>query len=595
MSMIESALGLAKRGLHVFALRPREKVPATEHGCKDASVEVETVRAMWRDPACNVGIATGYASDVFVLDVDGEDGARSFEVLQDQNGQLPRTPEAITARGRHVYFRYPGAEVEIRNSAKKVAPGIDIRTDGGYVVAPPSIHPSGDVYRWAEGRSPFEMPFAPAPDWLIAKLVKKSEPKREYAPDRDHSGHTKYGAAALDAECRDLASTHEGGRNDKLNRVAFRIGQLICARHLSSASALSDLRHAAEACGLEKREAEQTIASGLRAGMDTPCSSDPNPDEPRQQPQVLAKREESAPAREERPKTNAEPVIEVLTAGESADRALEFLTDPSRAKMARFGFDKFDKSIGGMPPGTMTVIGGRRGSGKSSVMLAFALKQQATEIPIGIVSCEDSEWIWGARIMSYTHRVDTSRFFDYPPDEMLVGNAVLAARKAHELGIHLTYPIGRKLNHVLACVTELVKKRGCRVIMVDYLQAIAAGEDRYVARTDAAMALKALCHQLGVPLVLGSQLKRPNDGNAFREPTDADLKDSGDIENMAEAILLLWNKGDQEGAKTLGKVSKVKWSPRRPRFAIVRNEYGAIVDFGDSNEEPPTSGFARRN
>ena len=79
---------------------------------------------------------------------------------------LPATVEVITARGRHVYFQMP--ETPVRNSAGKIAPGIDVRGDGGYVLAPPSIHPSGKRYEWSVD---CVSAFAAAPDWLLAKIT----------------------------------------------------------------------------------------------------------------------------------------------------------------------------------------------------------------------------------------------------------------------------------------------------------------------------------------------------------------------------------------------------------------------------------------
>src|SRR4029077_4064599 len=83
-----------------------------------------------------------------------------------EHGELSATVEVITARGRHIYFKMP--TTPIRNSAGKVAPGIDVRGDGGYVLAPPSIHPSGKRYEWSVDCA---STFAPAPDCLLAKIT----------------------------------------------------------------------------------------------------------------------------------------------------------------------------------------------------------------------------------------------------------------------------------------------------------------------------------------------------------------------------------------------------------------------------------------
>ena len=82
-----------------------------------------------------------------MLDIDGDDGEASLRKLEAEHGALPDSVESITGKGRHVWFRINGSP--IRNSASTIAPGIDVRGDGGYVLAPPSIHPSGKAYAWS--------------------------------------------------------------------------------------------------------------------------------------------------------------------------------------------------------------------------------------------------------------------------------------------------------------------------------------------------------------------------------------------------------------------------------------------------------------
>ena len=131
--MLRTALKLAGKGVRIFPCLPRQKVPATPHGCLDATTDSEVIRGWWRErPACNIAIATGTASDVFVVDVDGLDAECALRKLEAENGALPPTVEAITARGRHLYFKMP--EMPVRNSAGKIAPGVDVRGDGGYVI-----------------------------------------------------------------------------------------------------------------------------------------------------------------------------------------------------------------------------------------------------------------------------------------------------------------------------------------------------------------------------------------------------------------------------------------------------------------------------
>ncbi len=164
--MIRTALQLAAKGLHVFPCKPHNKQPATANGLKDATTDPDTIRAWWKQqPLCNVAIATGAVSGVFVLDVDGLDAEAALRRLEEEYGAaLPETVEVITARGRHIYFNWPNQPV--RNSASKIGTHLDIRGDGGYVIAPPSVHPSGRRYCWSVDSA---NSIADAPGWLLAK------------------------------------------------------------------------------------------------------------------------------------------------------------------------------------------------------------------------------------------------------------------------------------------------------------------------------------------------------------------------------------------------------------------------------------------
>jgi hypothetical protein len=270
MIMSRTAQWYARRGLHVHALRPREKQPATAHGLHDATTDAAAIAAQWSDPTRNVAIATG-PSGLAVIDVDGDIGAESLATLEAEFGPLPITPEVITARGRHLYFAR--AECRIGNSTSELAPKIDVRALGSYVVAPPSVHPSGDVYRWAPGRGLHEIQLAALPLWIVEALERR-EPERSAPPviavPRNGERYTNYALAALADECRQVATAPEGTRNARLNRAAFAIGQLVGARLLDDGLARGALIEAGRAAGLSMREAMTAAHSGLTAGAREP-------------------------------------------------------------------------------------------------------------------------------------------------------------------------------------------------------------------------------------------------------------------------------------------------------------------------------------
>ena len=153
----------------VFPLR--RKVPfAGSHGFCDATSDPKGIRGLWgRFPGGDgVGIATGVASGTWVLDVDVKDGHRGDDTLADlerQHGELPGTVQAVSGSGGlHYYFLY---DPRVCGSRGKLGDGLDIRSDGGYIVAPGSLHPTGGTYEWESEHFPGEQRLVPASEWLV--------------------------------------------------------------------------------------------------------------------------------------------------------------------------------------------------------------------------------------------------------------------------------------------------------------------------------------------------------------------------------------------------------------------------------------------
>src|SRR5687768_7473984 len=137
-ALLDSALRYARHGLHVFPCRG--KAPLTPNGLHAATCHTAQIRAWFggRRPDPNVAIRTGAVSDLVALDIDGDDGWESLRRLEARYDVVPRTASVKTPRGgSHYWFRHPGGTVA--NSASTLGPCLDIRGDGGYVVAPPSI------------------------------------------------------------------------------------------------------------------------------------------------------------------------------------------------------------------------------------------------------------------------------------------------------------------------------------------------------------------------------------------------------------------------------------------------------------------------
>lgn len=245
----------------------------------------------------------------------------------------------------------------------------------------------------------------------------------------------------------------------------------------------------------------------------------------------------------------------------------------------RSGFGMLDNAYGGMPRGTMLTMGGSTGSGKSSLMLAIAHWLARNGHRPGIVSVEDSDALWGGRVLAHLANLSPQALQSAQLDFEAQGKLEHGVELARSLGICFAFAENRPLADVLTCVRDLLVNHRCDCIFVDYVQAIrlGVGPRRAELVSDAAQSLKGECQQHGVPLVLASQLNRASKDKPYAEPHARDLKETGDLENMSDVVLLLWKTSDEDDAVTLGKIAKVKWNAKRPRFEVVRNEHTGTI------------------
>jgi hypothetical protein len=177
-------------GWSVVPVRPSEKIPAVQWAAyQTAPASREQIGEWWEGPfrGFSVGLIQGAAAGTFVIDIDdheleGRNGSEALRELERRNGPLPDTAEAITGSGgRHLFFRHPGDGVRIRTVKDIAGRGIDVRGDGGFVVAAPSLHLSGRHYAWEVDHHPPDVMPVQAPGWLI-EIVQESgtnQPIRE--------------------------------------------------------------------------------------------------------------------------------------------------------------------------------------------------------------------------------------------------------------------------------------------------------------------------------------------------------------------------------------------------------------------------------
>jgi hypothetical protein len=320
---LDAALGYAERGWAVFPVHGVHrgrctcghhdcaspgKHPVVRRGVHEATTDQQLIHRWWRGlPAANIGVATGERSGIVVIDVDlgprtnaalGSPGEEEQVQKQDQRRmqaekslhvittKLPSTLTALTGGGgRHLLLvqlrdqvlhnhtnRLPGID--------KKLPGIDLRADGGYFIAPPSVHVSGNRYEWLDPT----VPIADAPAWL-------REPERRpiyvpTVPTRFDGDGTRVGLKVMRKQLAILARAREGERNDTLNRCAFVVARYVGAGHLLESAARAELTRVGLAIGLTSWETSRTVDSafgsvfgrsarrGLRAATSTADGSE---------------------------------------------------------------------------------------------------------------------------------------------------------------------------------------------------------------------------------------------------------------------------------------------------------------------------------
>jgi hypothetical protein len=215
----------------------------------------------------------------------GVDGLTSVQELEAKHGRLPDTLMAESPSGSiHRIYRHPGRGIRIKSSSSELAPGVDIKGDGGVFVAPPSVRADGE-YRWLNN-----LPIAEAPPWLIDLVSEPvEEPHEEPVEEPGEEPHEEprknpfgsreeaWAEAALRNVAGELRDTPVGKRNRKLYNCAFRLGTMVARGWIKRTDVERELEAAAKDCGLVddtkgggRRGVRATIKSGLDDGLEKP-------------------------------------------------------------------------------------------------------------------------------------------------------------------------------------------------------------------------------------------------------------------------------------------------------------------------------------
>jgi putative DNA primase/helicase len=228
-----------------------------ENWQNEATTDPAAINKWWgRGGPFNIGIVTGAPSGIVVLDVDpGNGGTEALNELENRYGELPSTIRFLTGGGgTHILFKHPGGCIS--NSASKIGPGLDIRGDGGLIIAPPSTHVSGRRYAISVDHHPDDVPLAYMPEWLLALTgtngVKGSKRKVRGPVSTEHPDWPSFAKAMIP----------EGGRN---NAIASLCGFLLQSGVAAEQTLLRELVHAwnCKHCtpALDQEEVDHTIDS----------------------------------------------------------------------------------------------------------------------------------------------------------------------------------------------------------------------------------------------------------------------------------------------------------------------------------------------
>lgn len=272
-TLLNAALAAADQGQHVFPLRPDTKRPAISDWEHRATTDCSRITTCWSSGAYNIGVACG-PSRLLVVDLDvpkpgneapTADGRSALDALAAAAGHpYPSGTYKVTtpSGGTHLYFTSPDDGTALRNTAGRLAPLVDTRAHGGYVVAAGSI--IGNRRYTAH-----DQPVMDLPPWLLDALRPQEAPQARRATDvvdgvRQRS---RYAAAALHAEVDRVQLACPGTRNHTLNSAAFSLGRLVSNGLLTADDTTAALRAAATNAGLSDPEITRTIRSGLVAGI----------------------------------------------------------------------------------------------------------------------------------------------------------------------------------------------------------------------------------------------------------------------------------------------------------------------------------------
>jgi hypothetical protein len=231
------------------------------HGVADATTNIERIKGYWHwVPQANIGMST---EDLVVLDIDPRHGGdETLRALEAEHGPLPHGPRSLTGGGgEHIPFLAP-VGIAITNKAHSLGPGVDIKTAGGYIVVPPSLHLSGRRYCWSVDHHPNDVRTPPLPDWIAEAL--KPEPIPVVQLETVRPASERQAERQLNGIIRTIATAREGERDNTAFWGACRLMERVEQGVLDFNDAVEITIEAATRTGLSRREARRAAFSAAK-------------------------------------------------------------------------------------------------------------------------------------------------------------------------------------------------------------------------------------------------------------------------------------------------------------------------------------------
>lgn len=520
MTLLDAALEYHAQGLHPIPVEPKGKRPLVKWAdFQQTQPTVAQLVDWWTNtPDANVALVLGRG--VMAVDIDGPEGQAALEAAKVEFDF--DAPVSATGKGRHIFLR---GETGDRIG---LLPKVDIR-GVGYVVAPPSVHPTGKRYEWVVPMAPLaEIPEAPAELMTLIRAAKGPE-----KPTADGTARSWLVEAA--------AGVGEGRRDDTCTRL---VGYLL-------------------AKGMPP-EAVYELLLGWAARCNPPLPAE-----------VVQKCVESIAKREGAP--------EVAPPADIAELMPKVIArlKAGTVKLQSTEMELLDKQLdGGFSPGEYIILGARPGVGKTALALQLAARNAAKGRGVFIVSREMSRENLLRRMLCQKSFVPFQNLKSGQLDELEWRRIESAAKSMAELPIWISNLVS--IDQLKEAV-EGFKDGEIQLLIVDYLQLLRAPaewrQDKRGAIEHISKELRTLTIQTRIPLLCLSSLARPPRDMPRWRPSLVDLRESGELEHDADIVLLMHRDAGAEEAEL--NVAK----NRDGRVGMVRLKYdGEVLSFRGENE-----------